>query len=187
MFPEDAIFFFDFDGVMIEQCEEKLYQLESGEDERTRLELMANEHLIDHTLYPTDYLRHLIYQAVTPEPCKSFAPVERLIGQIELQGNPYFIVTSRSGTYALKRVFNFLESYWYRPQETFCLGRSPKAQLLSLLRTEWPDRPFVFMDDTRRHIDGAMALDDPLLTVVEIVHNPCVENAKRLNREHLGG
>jgi hypothetical protein len=55
-FPENSIFVFDFDGVLICQNEEKVFQLEAIEGERSRLEQLARIAGIDPELYDTPYL-----------------------------------------------------------------------------------------------------------------------------------
>lgn len=187
-YPDDALFFFDFDGVLATQCEDKMFRLPPGDMERRKLEEMARFANIDPALYPdTGYLRHLVYQGyaygTVPE---EHLPVTALARCMEDWGDPYFIVTARSGTWAVRRLLEFVDKQGLHPQEVFCLGRSSKAILLSQLREDWPDRPFVFFEDTQRHIDACVALDDPLLQVVKIEWPTCTENAEWLKMRVLG-
>lgn len=187
-YPEDALFFFDFDGVLATQCEDKVFRLPEGKMERRRLKEKAVFAEIDPDLYPdTGYLRHLIYQSyawgTVPEEHLPFTTFARMLTD---RGDPYFIVTARSGRWAVKRMLDFVEREGLHPQEVFCLGRSSKAMLLSQLRQDWPERPFVFFEDTQKHIDACVALGDPLLQVVKIEWPSCLENAKWLNQRILG-
>lgn len=187
-YPADAIFFFDFDGVLATQDEEKVFRLSEVEMERRRLEEMAEFANVDHTLYPnTGYLRHLVFQGyawgTTPEDHREAVEfAERL----ELNGDPYFIITARSGLWAIRRMLDFVEEWTLHPQEVFCLGRSSKADLLAKLRLDWPERPFVFFEDTQKHIDACVALADPLLEVIRIDWPTCTDNAEALRHAHLG-
>ena len=187
-YPDNAIFFFDFDGVLAEQCEEKVYRLDELPMERRKLEEQAELVGIDSGLYPdTKYLRHLVYQALaygtTPEP---HMEAQRFACNLGNAGDPYFIVTARSGLWAVERMLNFVGLWCLNPQEVFCLGRSSKADLLAKLRTDWPDRPFVFFEDTQKHIDACVALADPMLGIVRIDWPTCDANAKALRTHHLG-
>ena len=187
-YPLDALFFFDFDGVLADQDEEKLFQLEEMELERGRLEDMARYHGINPDLYPsTGYLRHLVYQAeVFDFPIKPHDEAVEFARNLDDFGCPYFIVTARSGFSAVGRMLRFTERWRLTPHETFCLGRSCKADLLAKLRKDWPDRPFVFFEDSQRHIDAAKALNDPLLTIIQIEWPSCTKSAEDLRREYLG-
>lgn len=169
-FPADAIFFFDFDGVIASQTEEKVFRLPVACGERELLEDSARHFGIDHRIYPsTQYLRHLVFQEMAKDrrivPHK---PVVDFIISLQQEGSPFFVVTARSGFAAVQRMTGFLWSKMIEPQEVFCLGRSSKAQLLAELRTDWPDRPFVFFDDVKRHLDATKALNDPNMHIVEM-------------------
>lgn len=181
-YPDDAIFFFDFDGVLATQCEEKIFRLPEKPGEREMLEERAQHANVDDRLYPdTGYLRHLVYQGYAflnqiDQHHEAVAFAEELTDA----GEPFHIITARSGYWAVKRMYDFLEDNQLYPQETFCLGRSSKAQLLSELRKDWPDRPFVFFEDSQKHIDACVALNDPLLTIVRIDWDTCTINAEYL-------
>lgn len=187
-YPDDAIFFFDFDGVLATQCEEKVFRLPEKDMERRRLEELADLVGIHHELYPnTGYLRHIVYQIMahgtTPEP---HTEAVRFAHELDLLGDPYFILTARTATAAVKRMLQFVERYGVNPQETFCLGRASKAGMLAALRKDWGPVPFVFFEDSQHHIDACLALNDPLLEVVKIEWPSCTENAEKLRAHHLG-
>lgn len=188
LYPDDAIFFFDFDGVLATQCEEKVYRLPEEYMERRRLEEKAEFANVDPALYPdTKYLRHLVFQGyawgTTPEPHEEAVAFARLLDDTK---DPYFIITARSGLWAVRRMLDFVAEQGIFPQETFCLGRSSKAALLAALRTDWPDRPFVFFEDTQKHIDACVALADPNLEIVRIDWPSCTINAEELRTFFLG-
>lgn len=187
-YPADAIFFFDFDGVLATQCEEKVFRLPEEPMERRRLEEKAIWANVDPSLYPdTGYLRHLIYQGfawgTTPDPHMEAVTFAR---KLRALGHPYFIITARSGLWAVRRLLDFVEEEGLHPQEVFCLGRSSKAILLAQLRKDWPDRTFVFFEDSEHHIQACRELADPLLEIIKIEWPVCTANAKRLRDEVLG-
>ena len=187
-YPDDAIFFFDFDGVLVTQCEEKVFQLPEEHMERRRLEEKAAFADVESGLYPdTRYLRHLVFQGyawgTTPEPHHEAI---RFAYKLRDNEDPYFIVTARSGLWAVRRMLDFVDCQALYPQEVFCLGRASKALLLAELRKDWPDRMFVFFEDSQHHIDACVALGDPLLKIVKIEWPTCTLNAENLRTSFLG-
>jgi hypothetical protein len=187
-YSADAIFFFDFDGVLATQCEEKVFRLPEEDMERRRLEEKAPFAGVDSSLYPNiGYLRHLVFQGyawgTVPEPHDEATSFARSLTE---NGDPYFIVTARSGLWAVRRLLDFAEQQFIFPQEVFCLGRASKALLLAELRKDWPDRPFVFFEDSQHHIDACRALADPLLEIVKIEWDSCTKNAEALRDQFLG-
>lgn len=180
-YPQDAIFFFDFDGVLACQVEEKLFRLPAALDERVLLEKLGDEIGIDHRLYAsTEYLRHLIYQAMASQPVKRHRPAIDLAQSLQYDKRPYYVITSRSGLWAVERMMDLLREEALTPQEVFCLGRASKGLLLERLRKDWPDHPFVFIEDSQHHIDAAMALGDPNLTIVQMLWDHDTTEAKEL-------
>lgn len=186
-YPDNAIFFFDFDGVLADQEEEKLYRLPEGSLERGQLVAKAELIGIDAGLYSTAYLRHLVYQALE---CDSHVflhnEAARMAGDLQQAGEPFFIVTARSGFFAVQRLMATLAWARLYPQEVFCLGRSSKADLLVKLRLDWPDRPFVYFEDSQHHIEATKAIGDPNLTIVEVTWGACTEMAETMRRHTLG-
>lgn len=188
LYSSDAIFFFDFDGVLATQCEEKVFRLPEEDMERRRLEEKAVFANVHSDLYPsTRYLRHLVFQGyawgTVPEAHDEATSFARTLTE---NGDPYFIVTARSGLWAVRRLLDFAEQQMIFPQEVFCLGRASKALLLAELRKDWPDRPFVFFEDSEHHIEACRALADPLLEIVKIEWDDCTRNAEFLRDTFLG-
>jgi hypothetical protein len=186
MFSDDAIFFFDFDGVLIEQCDEKVYRLPEGGDERDRLSRLAESYGIDSSLYrSTQYLRHLTYQAAARERPVPDDRFMSLIDELHDNYDPYFVITARSGLYAVDRAMQFIMQQ-LDPQEVFFLGRSSKAALLDRMSAEWPERDVIFFDDTFCHIDETLRLGNPRIKPYLVLHDECQNNARRLVSSTLG-
>lgn len=187
-YAADTIYFFDFDGVLADQEEEKVFRLDEVENERAHLEAISKLNGIDPSLYhSTRYLRHLIYQANSlGEPIKPHMEAVEFAQHLSRTKQPFFIVTARSGFWAVQRMIRFCQQWEIYPQETFCLGRLSKAILLAHVREEWPDRPFVYFEDSYHHIEAARNLGDPNLEIVEVEWPRCMEGAKRARRERLG-
>lgn len=187
-YPDDAIFFFDFDGVLADQEEEKIFRLEETPMERNELEILAGLMGIEASLYPsTKSLRHLVYQAqVFDLPVKSHPEALEFAQDLSDALQPFSIVTARSGLWAVERMLNFVRESAIFPQEVFCLGRASKALLFEKLRKDWPNRPFVYFEDSKHHIEETLALCDPLMTVVEVQWDTCHVAANALRYKHLG-
>lgn len=187
-YPEDAIFFFDFDGVLADQVEEKVFRLPASFGEREDLEIRADLMGIDHRLYAsTGYLRHLVIQGLMlGAPIALHEEAIKFALHRQAAEEPFFIVTARSGLYAIQRMLASLETNYLYPQEVFCLGRSSKAELLSKLRKDWPDRPFVYFEDSMHHIEAVKELADPNITIVEVQWPGCTKEAEALRLAHLG-
>lgn len=181
-FPIGALFFFDFDGVLATQDEEKMFRLPAGEGERALLDPIAYTHSVETNIYPdTRYLRHLVFQSYQGDaPVEPHRAMLAFAQQLSNDAEPYFIVTARSGFGAVRRVVKFLDRHYLDPQEVFCLGRAGKADLFDKLRADWPDRPFVFFEDSKHHIDACRALNDPLMHVVEVQWPSCTAVAEAL-------
>ena len=139
-YPADAIFFFDFDGVLASQDEEKVFRLPEGPLERNELESMADLAGIDHSLYPnTRYLRHLIHQghALHTLPEAHQEAVE-FAYDLEEREDPYFIMTARSGLYAVERLMQLIAAGDQVPD--------PRTTLIDpdlVIRESTPGRPQV--------------------------------------------
>lgn len=186
-FPEDALWFFDFDGVLATQCEEKVFRLPAAEDERETLERIAKTVHIDPELYPsTGYLRHLVIQAIMPDAPEAHPAVLSLLRGLQRAAEPHFVITARSGYWAVERMMQFLRFQMIYPQEVFCLGRSSKADLLAKLRLDWPDRPFVFFEDSAHHLEACQAVGDPNLHIVEVRWPTCMARAEAIRGHFLG-
>lgn len=184
-FPDNALFFFDFDGVLATQDEEKMFRLPASEGEREKLDKLAYDHGVETNIYPdTGYLRHLVFQSYQGDrPIEPHQAMLSFANQLSHDAEPYFIVTARSGFGAVRRVMNYLDRYYLDPQEVFCLGRAGKADLFAKLRADWPDRPFVFFEDSLHHIEACRALNDPLMHVVEVQWPKCTAVAEAMLNE----
>lgn len=181
-FPPKSLFFFDFDGVLIEQTEEKLYQLDEEVGERAKLQELARSVGIEPSLFSsTQYLRHLVFQALYEGPSR-----DTLLTDFALSlADPYFIITARSGRHAMKRMLQFVDYHRLAPQEIFCLGRSSKGEHLAHMLKAFPDHHLVFFDDTMRHIDAAVAVGDPRLIPIHVVWESRWDKAATLRDDLL--
>lgn len=181
-FPAKSLFFFDFDGVLIEQTEEKLYQLDEAVDERAKLEELARGVGIEPSIFSsTQYLRHLVFQALYEGPSRATPITQFALGLAD----PYFIITARSGRHAQKRMLSFVEDQQLVPQEIFCLGRSSKGEHLRHMLRAFPQHHLIFFDDTAKHIEAAEAVNDPFLHPILVSWDNCFDLAESLREDLL--
>lgn len=170
LFTPDALFFFDFDGVIADNYEESIYDSEPYAGERRILNELAGKHNYDETLYKdTKRLRHIINQSVLFQEKQEIRPHEAMldtIRELEARHTPYFIITARSSFYAVGRMIDFLRKHDLRPYQTLCLDSGSKGTALVEFRRFWPHTEFVFIDDKQYNIDDARwQCADPLTTV----------------------
>lgn len=183
-YPEKSMFFFDFDGVLADQHEEKVYRLKPVNRERDFLVPRANKHGIMGDLFNTNYLRHLVYQAEYLESHPLATPFVHFAREMV---DPFCILTARSGFHAVKRLMNFIDHHGLVPQEIFCMGPSSKAQHLRNMLRIFPEHHLVFFDDSLEHIETASQIDDPRVIVRHVVNHDCWKLAEYDRKEMLKG
>ena len=156
-----AVFVFDFDGVLISNRDEKIYQLDEFAKERSTLNKYAIANGINSNIYETQYLRHLVYQdfmlkeKILPEP----GPFLSIAKELSDEQEPFFILTARSGVAAIKRAQMFIETQSLTPQEIFFIGRVPKGRQLELLADELEGRDVIYIDDSKRHARNSSGMN----------------------------
>lgn len=160
--PGEPVAVFDFDGVLSSPVEDFVYRMPEYAGERERLAGLAERHAITPDLYDTNYLRHLVVQAelhrdrVLPYP----GPLLDIARDVSQAKRPFFILTARSGSAAIRRLLAFVDSYELTPQEIFCVGRVAKGRQLGIIRsTVSSGHPLVYFEDTIRHIRNSRQQD----------------------------
>jgi hypothetical protein len=167
-YPEKSLFVFDFDGVLIDQIEDVLARKPEGEGERVALERIAKRHSIHPELFETPYLRHLVYQSIAlNEPAPPHILL-RFIQRLDDTGDPYMILTARSGLYAIQRLTAYIETHRLYPQEMFCVGRAAKTTQLEFLLDRFPQHTICYFEDSQKHVDAAEALGNDRLIVTHV-------------------
>lgn len=177
-----AVAVFDFDGVLCDPIEDRVYRLAETPGERDRMKRLAPHYGLDPDLYDTPYLRHLLLQAVLAEHrhLPAAGPLLPLCKELSATARPFFVLTARSGMAAIKRMLGFVEAHSIMPQEIFCVGRVAKGRQLKLIReTVSNDGPIVYFDDSRRHVRNSSAQDFEGLETVHVVWSTYEEAAAR--------
>jgi hypothetical protein len=69
--------------------------------------------------------------------------------------SPLFILTARSGWYAVERMRRFLEFHEIYPLEIYNIGRVKKDRQIKLVCDEFHNSNVVFVDDSIGHLQDA--------------------------------
>jgi hypothetical protein len=163
-----SINIYDFDGVLSCPIEDAVFRLDPVEYGAIDAEFITNgrkRYGITTLSENMQRNRHLILQEVLYElkvPCGR--------GPVTPASDPFFVLTARSGPGAVARVSSYLESIKLRPEEMFFTGPVAKTHFLIDLCHKFEDHKLTFYDDTYHHIEAAIDLGLPNLTV-EYVDN----------------
>lgn len=159
----DGIFVFDFDGVVCSSVEDDIYHLPPAEDEETLLSLIAKKFDLNCDHMEQKYQRHLLFQAS----CLSLGlPIEPGVGfgkALEAsQSGKFFILTARSGWYAVERLRQFLAHHVMIPIEIFNVGRVQKDRQIDIICKEANGRDVFYIEDNASHLNAVK--NSPLIS-----------------------
>ena len=156
----DAVYLFDFDGVVASGIEDAIYKLPVQHGELEGLKFLAEKYCIRITEMEPRYQRHLIFQEAARrtglliEPGPGFC-----LAKWATENSRTFILTARSGWSATLRVRQFIELHFQPPIELYQLGRTSKKLQVSLLCQEFPSVPVYYVEDSLAHLEDASGLD----------------------------
>ena len=173
LLAENCIYAFDFDGVVSSSDDDDIYHLETWDGEQALLLDAARALKIRCTDMEMKYQRHLIYQACCLVLGSEIAPGIALshIKRASEIGN-VFVLTARSGWYAVERMRRFLNDIGVIPIEIFNVGRVKKDRQVDLLCREFSKSRVFYIEDNIAHLAAVSALGHENLDLVW---------AKRLN------
>lgn len=178
-----AAYVFDFDGVLCDAVEDKIYNLPSWPGETALLAALAEKMgLRCHGMEPR-YRRHLLYQAaayllqIDSTPGPGWPLFEKLAHTARV-----FILTARSGWYAEARVRRFLEQRGTVPVEMFHVGRVKKERQIDLVCRELAPDMVYYIEDNPAHLAAVAALDLPNLRFVLAPRHEKADEAALLQR-----
>lgn len=156
---------YDYDGVLADPIEDTVFRLEVNPNDTEFIALGRERYGITRLSDHVQRNRHLILQEVLYERkiCPTPGPTF-----MNLNGDPFYVLTARSGPGAVARVSQFFEAHNHRPEELFFVGPMSKDHLLIDLCEKFSDRQLTFYDDSHHHIEAAQALGFENLNVVWI-------------------
>jgi hypothetical protein len=152
IFP-NAVYVFDFDGVISSSFEDDIYRLPATEDEMNLIATAAKSFDIRCEGMEQRYQRHLIYQAAAWKlgieiPAGLGLSAAKRAGEI----SRLFILTARSGWYATERMRKFLQANSVLPIEIYSVGRVKKDRQVELICREFSDAIVYFVEDSPAHL-----------------------------------
>ena len=149
-----GVYIFDFDGVVTDRTEDDIYKLPKQPDE-TRLFRETECRLgVDFSRLDHHYRRHLLFQTAA---WHIRLPVEKGIGFEKAKNassiGPFFILTARSGWYAVERQRKFIAENDFRPIDCYNVGRVRKDRQIAMLALEFDSSPLYYVDDSPAHCE----------------------------------
>jgi hypothetical protein len=153
--PERCALLFDFDGVLSSKKEDRIYRLAVIPEETERLKGLAVLWGMNLTDYDVPYQRHLLYQAAAAE---LQLPIEEgpgcaVAAHAAALSAKVFVLTARSGFYAIARMQAFLQERSFEPIESFHIGRVPKDRQVMLVLNSLTNHHVLFFEDAEEHVD----------------------------------
>lgn len=156
---EGQVYAFDFDGVIASRFEDDIYKLAPFEEERPLIEAVAQAFRIPCAGMHLPYQRHLVYQAAAWKLSLPIAEGPGIRAAIEASQNAkLFILTARSGWYAVERLRRFVLERGLTTVETYHVGRVSKDRQIELLSREFPRLQVTYVDDSAAQLDGLSRL-----------------------------
>jgi len=92
-------------------------------------------------------------------------PLFDLCRMLSEKARPWFILTARSGFYAVKRLYRFIEKHNLKPIEIFDVGRVDKRMQVEHV-CEIAKNRVVYVEDSQRHVDVALQLGRSDLSII---------------------
>jgi hypothetical protein len=163
----DHVYAFDFDGVVSSSIEDDIYHLQTWPGETELLLEAAFYFRIRCGAMEPKYQRHLLYQAsafrlgIDIAPGPAIAQVAKAAITSRL-----FILTARSGWYAVERMRIFLSRRNIIPIEIYNVGRVTKDRQIALLCREFPADQVYYVEDNPAHLAAVAAIGHPNLQLV---------------------
>ncbi len=178
----NEIYVFDFDGVISSNFEDQIYRLEETARDVAMTAVAAKILGVRCDGMEYRYQRHLVYQAalwhnrspILPGPGFFMAQEASRIAKL-------FVLTARSGWFAVERSMSFLKNNNIIPVEVFCVGRVGKVGQIKLLCDQFPNKIVTFIEDSEEHLNSVMS------SGVEQVHPVLIseERSEHLSDEKL--
>jgi hypothetical protein len=166
---ENDVYIFDFDGVIASRTDDDIYKLPPTIDELGLLSTAAECFGIHCHGMEQRYQRHLLYQAAAwflqllLEPGPAF-----LQARDSGQRSQLFILTARSGWYAVERLRKFVSSSDIIPIEIYNVGRVKKDRQVELICQEFRSKQIYYVEDSVDHLADAAAIPVDNLRLVSV-------------------
>jgi hypothetical protein len=166
--PDDN-FVFDFDGVISSRFEDDIFKLPADTNEIELIADAAQYFGINCAGMDQRYQRHLIYQAAAWTAGRPIEPGPGLLKAAEAARQArLFVLTARSGWYAVERLRLFFTEQQIVPVEIYNVGRVKKDRQIELICRElWP-KPVYFIEDSDVHLADAAKIPVNNLFLIKV-------------------
>lgn len=179
----DAVYLFDFDGVIVSGEEDRIYRLAERPIEKARFREIEDALRLRTSDLEIRYRRHLLFQELALKANLKMLPGPGF-GLAKWASNHarFFILTARSAWAATARVRQFLEDQGMRPIDLYQVGRVHKERQILQTLEEFPKRTVYYIEDSASHLKKAATLSSPNL---KLVH--CASRIQDADVERLYG
>jgi hypothetical protein len=161
------VYAFDFDGVISSSFEDDIYHLQTWPGEVELLSEAAAYFGIRCGKMELKYQRHLLYQASALKVGIDIVPGPAIEHVMEAAATAaLFILTARSGWYAVERLRVFLSRRRIVPIEIYNVGRVTKDRQIDLLCREFFSEPVYYIEDNPAHLAALYHIKQPNLELV---------------------
>jgi hypothetical protein len=152
---EGEVYAFDFDGVLSSGLDDAVYRMPTESADEALISQVATRFGINCAGMDVRYQRHLVHQGalwalnepIEPGPALESARVASRMAA------PVFVISARSGWFAVERMRRFLEIHGILPLEVYNVGRVTKVKQIQLLSREFPDKKINFVEDSIAHLE----------------------------------
>ena len=150
----DGVYIFDFDGVISDRTEDDIYKLAAYEGEEELFKEIECRLGVDFSRLDHQYRRHLLFQAaawhveIPIRKGKGFDKAKSVSSKY-----PFFILTARSGWYAVERQRKFVLKHKLLPVDCYNVGRVSKDRQIAMLALEFRDDVLNYVDDSAAHCE----------------------------------
>lgn len=183
----EAVYIFDFDGVVASGIEDAIYRLPERPREREILADMAGRYCLRIDDMEHRYQRHLLFQEAAADLGLEIAPGPGFdLARWACATARCFILTARSGWSATARARDFIRLQLHPPIEMYQVGRTSKAPQISLLCQEFPSRLIYYIEDSAVHLTAATSLRHNNLVLVHCAEIISERDALSLYTSVLG-
>lgn len=155
----NAVYLFDFDGVIASGEEDGIYRLEERPGERDLLARLEHGLGLRTSDLEFRYRRHLLFQELALRDGLQILPGKGFtLAKWASDNARCFILTARSAWAATSRVRSFCEEHDLRPIDLYQVGRVHKDRQIARTLEEFPQRRVFYIEDSVAHLRQASTL-----------------------------
>ena len=167
--PRDpnAVYLFDFDGVVASGTEDQIYKLHERRGEREMFARIEDRLSLRIRQMDMRYRRHLLFQELAAEHSLEMAKGPGFaLAKWASDHARFFVLTARSGWAATARARDFLRHHQLKPIDLYQVGRVHKDRQVLRTVEEFAAATVFYIEDAPAHLARSAALKLASLTPV---------------------